>query len=331
MTDYTRIRNTLMSNPRGIMDSCLSLGLQQRVISNVKLYFYTYNIYDLVEIEYKNDIVCMYDFRHTEDRASDIRDKLEFYAGYFKSAGLENKRFLFDISLKMPVNYEDFSEMATVPYIHKKDFAFVLDKKSGYICETGAVQVFISSERTDEVDKCVLATMNQLVNVKGPKKFNLSGCMNTMLICGLLSGLDYKKLEEQTDLVDEEDKFINTINKLTFNSANIIDKLFRLKTDKVKRILEKSQPDIVQGEVVEKEVVNGEVNLSDIVGVGLDKFIKVLDTTKDVIRVCIDCEHQTIRSAYIIKGVICITPVTFMPISYFKELLDTDNIEYIIN
>lgn len=331
MTDYTRIRNTIMSNPRGIMDSCLSMGLQNRVISNVKLYFYIYSVHDLVEIEYKNDIVCVYDFVHTENRASVIRDKLEFYAGYFKSAGLENKRFLFDISLKMPVNYEDFAEMATIPYIQKKEFAFILDKKSGYICESDVVQVFVSTEKTDEVDKCVLATMNQLINVKNPKRFNLPGCMSSMLVCGLLSGLNSKKIEEQIDLIDEDSKFVNTIKQLNFNSANINNSLSKLKVDKLKRILEKSQPDIINGDIIKKEISNGEVNLTDIIIVGLDKFIKVLDTTKDVIRVCIDCEHQTIRSAYIIRGTIFITPVTFMSINYFKELLDTDNVEYIIN
>lgn len=339
MTGYARIRNTLLSNPSGIMDSTLTFGLQHRIKSNTRLYFYKYDIYDLVEVKFENEIICVYDFKHTEDKAVVIKDDLEFYDRYFKSAGLYNKRFLFDVTTKMPVSYDDFEEMETIPSPENKDFAFVLDRKTGYIAEKGAVSIFIATERTDTIDKCVLAYMNNSIQTLNPKHFELAGCMSSVVISGLLSELNFESIKKQYYSVDDNNKFIGSLNELNFNSEFVNSLKAKLKLNKFKRILEKSKPDnITQGEVIklniningEKVNLDGEVSLREIVDKGLDRFINKKNP-KDVLKVCIDTEYQTIRSAYIVRGVMFITPTMLMPLNYFRELLNSDNVEYILN
>lgn len=342
--DYTRIRNTLMSNPHGVMNSILSFGLHARVKSNTRLYFYKYDLYDLVEIKFDKELLCVYDFGHIGDRAVIIKDNLDFYVGYFKSAGLEEKRFLFNLSLRSPVNYSDFIPMSSIPYPNYNEFLFVMDKKEGYVFGEDATNLFVATERCFNVDKCVISTVNNLINIKKPKSFELPGCMSTSIISGLFSGGDIHGIEEHIEIVDESAKFVDTIEQIKFNDEYISSKLFKLKINKFKRILEKSKSNVVEGTIIpsidkllgeeivtKKEIINGEVSLRDIIDQGLDRFIKSIKNPKDVIKVCIDTEYQTIRSAYIVKGVMFITPTTILPIIHFRELLDSDNVEYILN
>lgn len=336
MTNYLKIRNTIMTNPKGIIDSVMSFGLQGKMFTNVRMYFYKYNIYDLIEIEYMNGCVRVYDFPHTNNRAELIEKNLEFYMGYFDSAGLSNKRFLFDITTKLPVNYEDFVEMDKIPNIHNKDFAFTLDKKSGYVCEKSAVFAFVASDRTDVIDKCVLSFMNDSIGVIDNKNFDLSGCCASMIISGLLSGLKFSDIQDQNEIIDAETKYIGAIRDVDISSKYVNDIRSKLKIDKFRRILEKSKPDdIIQGEVVSQQLLKGEVSLREIIDQGLDKFMKTVEkqvkSNKDVLKVHIDTEYQTIRSAYIVKGAMLITPIPLLPISYFKDLLNSDNVEYVIN
>lgn len=330
MTYYTKIKNTIMNNPRGIMDSTLSYGLQNRIKSNTRLYFYKYNVDDLIEINYRDDIICIIYFPHTNNKMEIIHNDLEFYAGYFKSANLHEKRFLFDLSFKMPVSYEDFVEMDKIPNPNYENFAFVLDRKNGYIYEESAVNIFVASSISPSIDKCILSFFNNSIYVKEPVRLSINGCQSSIMISGLLCGIESKNVYESASDVMISDKFTDTINRVKYNSDFVDNKLSKLKVDKFKRIL-KNESEIIEGQIVEKEKLKGEVSLRDIIDTGLDKFMKSIKNPKDVLKVIIDTEYQTIRSAYIVKGIMFITPVTLLPINHFRDLLNSDNIEYILN
>jgi hypothetical protein len=230
----------------------------------------------------------------------------------------------------MPANYDDFIEKDFLNCVNNKEFAFVLDKKSGYITERRAVNVFLVTGRTENVDKCIISYVNNSIKTLNPRHLEFYGCANSIIISGLLNGVSPVSIEDELDTIDLDAKFTGTINSLNFSSSHINSINIKLKVDKFKRILEKSKPDdIINAEVVEKSKDN--VSLREIVDKGLDRFIKAIKVPKDVIKVEIDCETQTIRSAYIVKGNMFITPVTLKPISYFKELLNSDNVEYILN
>lgn len=325
--NFSTVKTSIFNNHNGVLNSVLSYGLQERIKSNVRLYLYKYNVYDLVEIVFK-DYLCVYEFHHTDHtKVEKIRDSLEFYIGYFDSAGLRDKKFLFNLDQMLPVSYTDFEERSSID-LNQQDFAFVLDKNGGYIFGENVVNVFSTTERIKTLDKCLFAFVNELVNVKSPlnnQGITKVGCLTGAIVSGLLNGVDESLLNQELELVDINYKFVNSIKDMDFNSSNILKYKTKLKVDKFNRILKSANNNVVQGEVIEKTKAKGEVNLSDIILVGLDKFAKVIDNN-DVIKVNIDCEFNNIRSAYLVKGTMFITPILVYNLSYFIELLNSDNV-----
>lgn len=330
---FSVVKSTIYNNYRGVLNSVLPFGLHDKVKSNVRMYFYKFNVYDLIEIQLNKDYICVYEFNYTgSDRVEKIKNDLEFYVGYFKSAGLEEKRFLFNIALMLPVSYIDFEPLDFIDF-STDAFAFVLDKSGGYVYGESAVNVFGVTERTKNLDKCVLSFFNSSINTKSPlnvKGITTCGCVASSVIAGLSNGIDRGKIVTELELVDVGYKFVNSLRDTDYNSSSILSIRNKLKVDKFSRVIKNIVNDnVVDGKVIEK-VTNGEVKLSDIILVGLDKFAKVL-TSKDAIKVNIDCEYNTIRSAYIVDGTMFITPLTMMHLSYFIELLNSENVEFVIN
>lgn len=328
---HTTTRVSFITNPDGVLYSVLSFGLQAKVQSNNKLYFYKYDIYDLIEIYMEDDLMNVFVFRESENKADVVIKDIEFYKGYFESAGLVGKRFLFNAALRLIVNYNDFEEVDVIPKLNdsRKEFAFIMNKKDGYVYGKDAVNVFIATERTYEIDKCIIAFVNDSKNIINPNMLTLNGCMTSIIISGLLSKLNTEELSKQIPVIDLETKFKTTINSLTVSSRIARDSMLKLKTDKFRRIIKpKGSENSIQA--VTKEISKGEVSLRDIIDNGLDRLAKSFSPNESY-RVVIDCENQTIRSAYVLRGTMFITPVTMLPLSYFIELLNSDNVEYVLN
>jgi hypothetical protein len=342
MTELARIRNTIYSNPSGIMSNCMTFNIQDRMPSNTRMYFYKFSYYDLVEISYDDDVICVFDFQHTIESSLDyIRENLEFLAGYFKSAGLHGKRFIFNTSLKMPVSYNDFIVMDKIERIDMgNQSVFILDKKNGYITDRAAVNIFSAHEYTKDIDKLILSMYNRLIGIKKPEVRSTDSGVITFSIAGFLDGIKLEGVLKQIDTVEPSNKFKVSIGTVNIDSSYVISIFDKLKTGKFKKILNKVDK-IIDADAIddggnlsflEKAVKSGNtVFLRDIIDVGLDKFSKSVKNPHKAIPVHLDCEWQTIKSMYIFDGVAFISPTTMMPMSYFRELLSSDNIEYVMS
>jgi hypothetical protein len=325
-----------MTNPGGIMQCCMYYGVETVMKSNVRMYFYKFDIDDLIEVEYKNNLITIYIFQNSTLNAEKIIiDDLEYFAGYFKSAGLEGMRFLFDISNKMPVSYNDFKEYDNLIRIsNRKDHAFILDKRDGYITNIGDVFVYVGVLNRKEVDTSILCFVNDWINIIKPKYKidykNTEAITALTLISGFLSGINVVDIKAQIGDLVLKDMFLNRILNVDFTSDNVNDKMKNFKTDRFVEIVRSNNP-VLDAEIVEKEFNEKEVSLKDIVDMGLDRFMKTIKNPSQAIKVIVDTEWQSIISMYIVKGAAFITPGSVRDIHYFYELLDSDNVNFVMN
>lgn len=334
--NYSIIPNTRMTNPGGIMQCCMYYGVENVMKSNVRMYFYKYNIDDLVEVEYRDDLITVYTFQNsTLNCERIIIDDLDFFGGYFASAGLHGKRFIFDVSNKMPVRYDDFKEFDSLfTFSDKKDHAFILDMKQGYITIKGDVSIFVGVAIRKEIDTSILSFVNNWINIIEPKYKpnykNTSAITILTLISGLLSGINILDIKEQIKNLELKDVFLNRILNVDFISKHVEDKMKHLTIDKFTEIIKSSNP-VLEGEIVEKEFNKNEAFLKDIIDIGLDKFMRTIKNPERVVKVIIDAEWQNIISMYIVRGAAFITPGATKDIHYFYEILDSDNVNFVMN
>jgi hypothetical protein len=334
MTGYSITKYTYYNNKDGVMDYIMSFGLKEKIVSNTKLYFYRYNFYNLIEIEYKDDTIFIFTFRKESD-IDFIKDNLEFYAGYFKSAGLVNKRFLFDISLKLPVSYMDFTEMDCLPNAIDNEFLFVLDRKETYVTGKGSAILFMTTTKTANVDKCILSLLNNSINIADPRVLELAGTMSGGIISGLLSGIGVNGIKNDIEECDADYKFVRSLMGIEISSSNIVKIKSKLKLEKFNRIIKGlKKEDVVDAEIIKVPPEKATVDLRDILETGLDRFIKMFDSQEISWKINIDVPmmQNMIRSAYIWKGILYINPMILnSDIKYFKEFLDSDNVELVLN
>lgn len=320
MTSFATIHNTFLSNPKGVMDSVLSYGLQNVLNTNVRMYFYKFDVDDLVEILYRNDNLTVWYFDDSKkDAVDDIKDRTEYMKAYIQSIGLEGKRFLYDTKLRMAVNYSDFKPAKELD-LSKNDFLISLDSKEGYVHGECAVRMYTNTLNSPAIDKSVIAFMNNAIGVTDPKKRDLGGCEASIVISGLLGGIKIEDVVNDLDRVDSS-KFKGVIDHFKFNSDYTNEITSKLKISKFKRILEK------------KENLDGfKTSLRGLIEEGLDHYLKIVNP-KSIIKIDIDCEWQTIRNAWIENGLLNIMPSPTIPkeIKYFKELFNSDNIILVMN
>lgn len=339
MTKLGRIRETILRNNGGIMEATMSFQIQHVLKSNVRMYFYRFDFYDLVEVTYEGDHIVVYDFPHSGDGIKVIESDIQRYAGYFDSAGLKGKRFLFDTSTKMPVSYNDFVFVSKIPKITfdaEMEFAFILDKKDeNYITTKGDVKIYVAHEITKTIDKLALSLFNDSINITEPKQgIKKRAAFFSSFLSGMLNGIRREDIEEGLDGVDINNKLYHSLGRMDFNSDYVENTLKNLKTDKFVKVTKKvidQQLDFPNVHDVVKEFRN-QVFLQDIIEQGLDSYIKRNAINPDKpYQVIIDYEWQSIKSAYIRNGMMFITPTTLRPISYFVELLNSDNVQYILH
>jgi hypothetical protein len=341
MTKFGHIRETILRNNYnyGIMESTMSFQIQHTLQSNVRMYFYKFDFYDLVEVTYENEHIVVYDFPHSGDNAKVIEEDLERFAGYFSSAGLKGKRFLFDCSTKMPVSYSDFEpkrKIPKIPFDAEMEFAFILDKKNeNYITTAKDVKVYVAHEISRTVDKLVLSLFNESINISKPQKsIEKKAAFFSFFLAGMLNGIRKDDIEVGIDGVDLNNKLYHSLSRVEFSSDNVEKKAKGLKVDKFMRISEK----VVDSQMEFPPVIDiikefrDYVSLQEIVEQGLDYYIKknIKDPGKSH-SVIIDFDWQAVKSAYIRDGTLFITPTTMRPISYFAELVNSDNVQYILH
>jgi hypothetical protein len=338
MTKYSVIQHTYYNNKNGVMDYTMSFGLKDKIVSNTRLYFYRYNLYDVVEIEYKDDTIFIYSCLKDRDM-NFILDNLEFYAGYFKSAGLIDKRFLFDISLKLPVSYLDFVEMSYLPNAVDDAFLFVLDRKGEYVTGKNNAFLFMSTTtRTNNIDKCIFSLFNDSINIADPRVLELAGTMGSTVISGLLSGLGINGIKTEIEECDADYKFVRNLVGFEISSSNLVKIKSKLKLTKFDAIikglkkLDSAVNNAIDGDIVPPE--KAQANLRDLLETGVDRFIKMFDNQNISWKIIIDVPmmQNMIRSAYIWKGILYINPLSInADVKYFREFLDSDNVELVMN
>lgn len=334
MNLYTK-RSTYLSNRNGIIDAWMFVTLE-KLQANSRLYFYKHNIYDVVEIACKEDTIQITTFANTTPNAENtLIEETEFYLSYFESAGLINKIFLFDTNLKVPVRYEDFEEKENLESVFKnKHVMFTLDRKHGYITEANSVVVFVTVDNCVNVDKCILALTNDLINIIEPKlNINYKSAPMIMLmstISGMLSGVKKKDIEEEIQGLDLVQKFLYPVRKADISDENILSKVDGLKTDLFDQIYTSYKP-FVDFESKVKDFNERSIALTELIEIGLDCLIKAIKNPNESVRVVIDAEQQTIHSMFIFKGAGFITPGNMKSLAYFRELFDSDNVEFVMN
>lgn len=330
MTSVALIKKSWNSETTGVLNSVMSYGVQTKVQSNRKLYFYRFDASDLVEMYFRNDNLTITHYSDTKtEMAHKIKENEELknrIVAYIKAANLENCRFLFDVDLGMAVNYNDFVEKDFVPGVDKENIAFILDKKEGYVTGIESVYLYSTSLYSPNIDRAILCLLNNSIGVNKPKDFRLAGCEASIITSGLLSGIRLDSIISDIDRIDSS-KFTNSINKLDYNSENLNSILGKLKIDKVKRIMLSSKKEI---EPFSDEDTNVFVPLSFIMQIGLDQYLKGVSDGR-IIKIDVDAEPQTIRAAYIENGMLYICPTTLRDISYYKDLVDSDNVSFIFN
>ncbi len=332
--NFSIIPNTRMTNPGGIMEQCMYFNIETLVRGNWRLYFYKYNIYDLIEVEFKSGLVTIYTFPNSISGAERvIIDELDFYAGYFSSAGLEGKRFVFDCKNKMPVRYDDFQAVDHLN-IDNREHAFILDMKDGYITTPKDIHVFLGIENAKDIDNCILSFINSWINIIKPKyqinRKNTNGVVMLTLLSGMLSGIKVFDFKEQLNGYNLEDKFFNRVTGVDFNSVNVDKNSVSLKTSKFMEIVGSCNP-VIDAEIVEKEFSSERILLSYLIDIGLDRFIRSIKDPNKLVKVDIDEQQQTIKSMFIVKGAAFITPGAIKTLNHFRELLDSDNVQFVMN
>lgn len=336
MTKVSRTIVTNVSNPEGVLEYVMFFGLQQHFKSNVKSYIYKYDVNNLIEICYNKaeDVLHVFEFAHSPTGSSQIIEmNVDFYMNYFKSVGLlEGKRFLFDVNLKLPVNYNDFIYNDQYNLSSNRSTAFILDAGNGYITGARKVLLFIATELAMAVDSCVFAFMVNSMNFKRPAYRSKEGIMFLCFLSGLLMQVDDDKLEEQLEKVNIVDKLIKSSNDMEYYSEYVNNARKYFNVDRLKGVAKNVvDDDFPFKELVEKEVQDSNrAYLSNIIDMGLDKFIRTSGTT-GIIKVVIDTAWQEFKGMYISNGAAFITPGNSVNINHYKDLLNSDNVVFVMS
>lgn len=330
MTSVALIKKSWNSETTGVLNSVMSYGIQTKIQSNKKLYFYRFDASDLVEMYFRNDNLTITHYSDTKtEMAYKIKENEELknrIVSYIKAANLENCRFLFDVDLGMAVNYNDFVEGNFIPGIDKENIAFITEKKEGYVVGIESVYLYSTSLYSPNIDRAILCLLNNSIGINKPKDFRLAGCEASIILSGLFSGVHLDSIVSDIDKIDSS-KFTNSISKLEFNPNFLLTKLEGLSIDKVKRIILSSKKEI---EPFSDEDTNVFVPLSFIIQIGLDSYLKGISQNR-IVKIDIDYEPQSIRAAYIENGMLHICPTHLRDISYYKDLVQSDNVCFIFN
>ncbi len=334
MTKINFERVPITSNINGILYSTMYYNLPAIMWSNRRMYIYKYDVLDLIELEYneKEDLLTVYDFLHSPDNTRgifNIGNIDTYYTGYFHSAGLGNKRFLFDVTTKLPVSYNDF-QYTEHPKLITPYTALVLDKKDGgYITDNAAVIVYAATSAAKELNNGILATLNEAVNIIKPVKgVDPFGSAVMTVVASMYSDIDIEELFNNMKGISLEDRLKNTYGIVSFMDKTINEDIRKLSPRKFNEAIRKIIP---ENDFANRDFSGDEIYLSDILAWGLDGFIKTIKNPSKMVKIILDAEQQTIRSMYILKGAAFISPATIKDTHYFMELFDSDNVVLVMN
>lgn len=294
---FLHSKTSFISNDGGLIKYCMTFSLSNIINKPNKLiYVYKYNLRDLIEINYQNEMVITKNFDgFRPDLGKIIEESWAFFEGYFNSADLKNKRFIFDTTLKLPIRYSDFA-LADKNSLSSKETLFVTDnKRQGYVLDD--INIFISIENTRQIDNCILAIFSELRNISKPINGVTSlGLQVSSIVAGLLAGVKSDELEKNINSVDCGPKFQFALNEINLDSTYVREMCSYIKTDKLYNKLFS-----VAHERNDSEFSGESVNVSRLATMGLNNFIKSIKDPKKKIRVNMDVNFG-VKYMYILDG-----------------------------
>lgn len=313
-------RDTIYAVDRmGIIESCSSYSLGRIIRSNTKLYFYPFDYTDLIEVQAKEQEVVVNLFMHTpRDAENTIAKRFDELKQLIVASGLQGKSFLFDLDLFIPIRYSIFQSMAYPDLEKLPVVCFTLSNADNVASVVDSVYLFNEDK---DVDYCLLSLYNSMFNIYSPIYIqDRYAAQLISLIAGKSCGLDIEQAVEQIE--GESSVFFSTMG-ISFYDRGIQNLAANLDTTKLREIIKLN-------DVKEADLIEGKVKLSEILQKGLDDIIKRIKNPKVRIDVEID-EHFEIKSMYIYNGAAFMVPRTKSTLEYFRTLLDSDNLVFVMS
>lgn len=286
---------------------------------------YKHGADDLIEVRYVEGEIVIFTFPYTKFGVDEIfKNNLSFWESYFDTGGLKNTRFLFDVTLKMPVRYSDFHKDISRLGSPSRIAYIVESKKDGYITEIQGVNILVCGISTYAIDSSAYAMIVNLGNFDKPsQQKTLEGCLATSVIAGLFNGVLYGNIERQLENIEPDSKFLTPVKEV------ILDKM---PSERVTNGLTVKSLFYVEakGSAIsyqdDGEYALETVNISRLIAMGLDKFIKTIKDPHKKIQVNHDVNFG-IKLMYILDGAaFVILQPRDTKLSAVKELLTSDNI-----
>ncbi len=313
----------------GIIKDCLVYDIPMflKTSKDKSFLFYKYNADDLVEISYNDNNLVLTNFTYTDMQAPyKVEKSLDRLTTLFDALNLKGKTFLFDLSLKLPVRYEDFIPNKK-PFVAREHTAFILDGGNGHIIDNTTVFIYKHSSYLKIQNNCILGMYNLASEILSPKNgLTSDGVIFCSAISGLFSGISTSRLEEMNKEIEGKatSSFQYKVEAKIFSNKD-------LNADKLKtRLLLNSR----FSEEADKNEFSGEtVNLTRVIELGLDKFMKTLKNMNKKVNVNINADIDII-SMHIVKGAafVSIKKVNDRNVlEDLKQLLNSDNIVPVMN
>lgn len=329
MTRITNLTESLYTKKGGILSSCMIFDLGKDITKGMNFYFYKFNIMDVVEITLNEGAVKICDFIHSRHGISkNIVADIDFLEGYWKSAGLMGKTFLFDTSLKTPLRYSDF-QLSDKPFRNNRmELGFITQyKEDGYIT-SGKVSIFEHIERNRTINNSIISIYNRRGQVLKPNEVTNVGTFITCMLAGLQSGMNLSEFEDMAKdaLASDLNSMRYKVDKDTMEVEPILSKIDKLRFKAFSNLIYTKESE----EVTPPEFSGESINTSRLIQLGLDNFIKSIKQPTKSIKLNLDYP-LAIDSAYIRLGCLFVVPKQNTDVPTLKKLFRSDNINIVMN
>lgn len=326
--DIIRIHTSVFSNDGGAVKSAMTFSLGDITRGTKKIYTYCHNIYEIVEIIFTGDTISIIEFVDTVTGAGRVvEEKKDFFAKYFTSAGLVGKRFLFDVGLKLPIRYTDFSEANNIS--SAKHTMFVTNNRiDGYVTDENNAWYFVCSDTIIAVDNCILSLFSEFRNIaqtKGNKQ--LFGTMLASIVAGLSKNISIEDVARHMQGVDLQSKFLYNLHGLNNIGEHVTNSQVGLVCTHLNTLIGKTKGDETQ----EAIFVGEQISLVRLVEIGLNKFLKSIYDPNKKITVSVSLSQINVKSMFIWKGAAFVSLLQGEKIDNIRELLSSEEVYEVTN
>lgn len=304
-----------------------------------KLRFYKYPCYShFCEIEATDGHVWVRPYtmfgKHHEEIINIVTNKLDLIYKEITSSGNQGKSVLFDADRQCFVRNIDFEEREAIDLAEVPSYIpFIVHPIVGYASDPSAVYFFdCNTNNRPNGDACILSFMNNLTRFAPlPDSKTYVGEFAPVmlaLLSGMMNGINQLVLtDELTNSTGDSVRYVNfRIKGMNFQeNIDVIKKVDAYNADYLIRAMGLEFDD---NYYIPKQ--KGEVHrISDIIGVGLDKYIK--DCAKLGINdfdVEIDINSTGITKMYVKNGAGFISPSDshFIDVGEYEDMLNSSNV-----